>query len=343
MKMHYATLGVILAALAGASVAQQTPAQLGKPTTAMQVKAASAIGLRAYLPFNAMSNTAKSATAPTPIKVQMGTFDAATQTVVLPDGVRIPMNELSPNYTANTPAALGARVNPGNLQASGQAATERMAGSGDINAQAWRTSTQAGSMAGGYGAQTALLGQAVQPVQGTPGALGSIGLSPNLYFVGAQDVVLVGVDLTGGYGPAQVRYETTGASLPPNLYRPVSGTLTWPRGQGGVRYIAVPVAASTIQAARATGEIDLTLFGASGAELSGASTARIVAGEGGGGVTLPGCGAAGLNCQGQTSPGAGTVDLKPVSPSVPVKLPGTGPCVQAGAQAGKSTVSIACP
>lgn len=343
MKMHFVPLGMILLALAGAALAQQTPAQLGKPTTAMQVKAASAIGLRAYLPFNAMPNTAKGTAPPMPIKVQMGTFDGATQTVVLPDGERIPMTELSPNYTANTPAALGSRVNPGNLQASGQAAAARMAHSGDVNAQAWRTSTQAGSKAGGYGAQTVLLGQAVQPVRGTPGVQGSIGLSPNLYFVGARDVVLVGVDLTGGYGPAEVRYATTAASLPSSFYRPVSGTLTWPSGQGGVRYIAVPVAAATIQAARASGEIDLALYGASGAVLSGASTARIVAGAGGGGVNLPGCGAAGLNCRGQTTPAAGTVDLTPVSPSAPVKLPGSGPCVRAGAQSGKSTVSVACP
>lgn len=343
MKAHCVRFGLFFLASTAVACAQQAPAQLGKPTAIMQAKATAAIGLRAYMPFNAMPNTAKGPVAPTPLKVQMGTFDAATQTVILPDGQRIPMTELSPNYSANTPAALAARINPGNLQASGQAATARMARSGDVNAQAWRTSTQSGSTAGRYGAQTALLGQTVLPVHGTAGTPGSIGLSPNLYFVGAQDVVLVGVDLTGGYGPASVDYTTTGASLPSNLFRPVSGTLTWPSGQDGVRYIAVPVAAATIQAARASGEIDLALYGATGAALSGASTARIVAGGVVGGVTLPGCGAAGLPCQGQTTPGAGTVDLKPVSPSAPVKLPPPGRCVPVGAQSGKSTVAVACP
>ena len=343
MKTHFTPCGLILLALAGVAMAQQTPAQLGKPTTAMQIKAASAIGLRAYLPFNAVPNTAKGTAAPTPIRVQMGTFDAATQTVVLPDGERIPMTELSPNYTANTPAALAARVDPGNLQASGQAAAARMAHSGGINAQAWRSSTQAGSKAGGYGAQTALLGAVVQPVRGTPGEQGSIGLSPNLYFIGSRDVVLVGVTLTGGYGPAAVHYATSAASLPANFYRPVSGTVTWAGGQGGVRYIAVPVAAATIQAAHASGEIDLALYGASGAVLSGASTARIVAGGGAGGVSLPGCGVGGLTCPGQRTPGAGTVDLRPVVPSAPVPLPKPAPCVRSGAQSGKSTVSVACP
>lgn len=343
MKMHRVRFGLILLASTAAASAQQSPAQLGRPTPAMQAKVATAIGLRAYLPVGPLPNTAKGAAAPTPLKVQMGTFDAATQTVILPDGQRIPMNELSPNYTANTPAALAARVNPGNLQASGQAAAARMARSGGVNAEAWRTGTQAGARAGGYGAQTALLGQVVQPVRAAPDTQGSIGLSPNLYYVGSRDVVLVGVDRSSGSGPASVDYTTTAATLPSNLFRPVSGTLTWPSGQGGVRYIAVPVAAATIQAARASGEIDLALYGATGATLSGASTARIVAGTAGGGVTLPGCAAGELTCRGQTTPGAGTVDLRPVSPSAPVKLPPPGRCVPVGVQSGKSTVSVACP
>lgn len=205
------------------------------------------------------------------------TYDAATQTMIMPDGTRMPLSELAPGYDQNAINSLQG-VNAKNLGQVSASASENQQSSTNLDGQAYRTQSAGAARSSQYAAVPVDPAQTPIAVADPNGAPGVFGFTPNLYFIGARPVVVVSVTLTGGAGPASVTYRTSGGTLAAgSYYTPVQGQLAWARGESGTKTFSVPIDASAIARDGVRGRaITVALTGGVGAQLAGATAARIV-------------------------------------------------------------------
>jgi len=248
------------------------------------------------------------------------TYNAATQTMTMADGTQIPLSEMAPG---STPAIANKlmTVNRYNMAAEAQNAQAEQASSTNVDGQAYRSMTSVAVKTQAYAAPvkssaTGGLGvpQATPDPHGSPGV---IGFTPNVYFVGQKPFVIVGVTLTGGYGPASVAYRVTGASIPSNTFGNVQGELTWGAGEIGTKTFTIPVnVIALVKQGVSAGEIDMDLTDGMGAQLAGAESGRVIftSAKAGLGATVPPCGSSGgLPCFGSGLPSTAT---SPPAPSL---------------------------
>lgn len=336
-RWQAALLMLALATFSSVSAAQDA-SSLGRPSADMQSTSNASTQQTASTPIYPATISIVGDTPPAegaPVYEQAGqqsTYDDSRQAVVLPNGIAMPLNEMAPGYSASNVQRLEG-VNANNVGQATSTEQQRLSTTSALDAQAYRTTQNTAVRSGAYGVPTQILNQSVQAVP-EPHSPGTLGLTPSLYFGGTAPAVTVRVSLTGGVGPAQVSFRTTGGSAPGSWYTPTSGTLVWQRGEYGVRTIRVPVNVAAIDAAHASGEVTFQLYGASGAALAGAASGRIVLQPRLVGVKTPPCGTGGVPCSGLGSVVPGTTAT---SGQQPPQASGRGPqgddCLPGGYQA----------
>lgn len=315
MKQRMLFLSIVAAiAIPTFAMAQQTVSDLGRPTNQMRENAQQA--------YNANPMPTTASTAPPPVTPQdnqvirstVGTPTMTGDGVRLGNGTVVRYQDIAPQDKTGEVASLE-NVNGANVQQRTVEHQNATRSDTSVSAQAYRTSTVTSQRAVRYGAQSSVAGYALPNAENDPANLpGTVGFSPNLYFGGTSPFVTVRVVLTGGYGPASIRYSTTGGTASGSWYQPVHGTLSWGAGQGGMRSFRVPIDVAAVSQARGSGEVDLVLTGASGASLKGAAAGRILLEPKLAGYKVPVCGGA----NGMACPGMGGV--LPVNP-LPVGTP----------------------
>lgn len=243
--------------------------------------------------------------------VGSASYDSSTNTVVLGNGSRVPMTEMAPGYNSDSVAGMEG-VNPSNYQQRSAQAGSRLSEDTSASGQAYRSSVNAGAQASTSSGETEVGGQPIAEPVIEPNGPGSIGLSPSLYFAGGRPTAIVQVILTGGYGPASVDYRTTGGSAPAAWYRPVAGVLRWGRGERGTKTFGIPLHPGEIAASHTSGEVDFEIYGATGGQLAGATSGRVVLSPKVSGINVSACGTAGVPCAGMGSVLPGTSGSGPV-------------------------------
>lgn len=186
--------------------------------------------------------------------VSQPTYDAATHTITMPNGIRI-----SPTSAQN--------------DASAAASVRSLTGTELPNVPVDAAQSMSENQPG-FGGGDVATGGGWRPA----GDRAQLVLSPDVYVVTDQAVVHVGVALIRGYGPVRVDYIVKASNLRNHEdFEAVSGTLYWPPGQSGSKYFDIPLNQSSIDAGGvAKGEIDFQIEDAAGAQIVGPSAGRVV-------------------------------------------------------------------